>query len=283
MSWHDHGRMIYLNAKKMLLFTQPFKYQPHKMVKHVQTISRQQSMNCLSVFDYFVGLTLKELLRKGLFRILSNIYDETNIWQKYWAYSFSSLGWSNASYASRLVHCNLQDFPEVLDLSLLNHVADGIIKFFLAERGGKECSRAKIMSAKRVVQFWWQILTEGEGVILLVEVDDTVNVSSLCPFQSWYMVYAHLFLFKLKISLWELQGFGTRQIGEINCFMYWLCSPFSLIILFIPLVKNISALAENNISNCVSTDVKYSSQNSMDIPETGNRISLSLVCFCQID
>lgn len=96
------------------------------------------------------------------------------------------------------------------------------------------------------------------------------------------MVYAHLFLFKLKISLWELQGFGTRQIGEINCFMYWLCSPFSLIILFIPLVKNISALAENDISNCVSTDVKSSSQNSMDIPETGNRISLSLVCFCQI-
>ena len=140
------------------------------MVKHVQTISRQQSMNCLSVFDYFVGLTLKELLRKGLFRILSNIYDETNIWQKYWAYSFSSLGWSNASYANRLVHCNLQDFPEVLDLSLFNHVADGIIKFFLAERGGKECSRAKIMSAKRAVQSWWQILTEGEEVILLVEV-----------------------------------------------------------------------------------------------------------------
>ena len=127
-------------------------------------------MNCLSVFDYFVGLTLKELLRRGLFRILSNIYDETNIWQKYWAYSFSSLGRSNASYANRLVHCNLQDFPEVLDFSLFNHVADSIIKFFLAERGGKECSRAKIMSAKRAVQSWWQILTEGEEVILLVEV-----------------------------------------------------------------------------------------------------------------
>ena len=43
-----------------LLFpkTQPFKCQPHKMVKHTQ-------MNCLSVFDYFVGLALKGLINKG--------------------------------------------------------------------------------------------------------------------------------------------------------------------------------------------------------------------------
>ena len=32
---------------------------PHKMVKHTQTIRRQQPTNCLSVFDHFVGLALK--------------------------------------------------------------------------------------------------------------------------------------------------------------------------------------------------------------------------------
>ena len=31
------------------------------MVKHTQTISRQQQANCLSVFDHFVGLGLKGL------------------------------------------------------------------------------------------------------------------------------------------------------------------------------------------------------------------------------
>ena len=33
----------------------------HKMVKHTQTICRQQPTNCLSVFDHFVNLTLKGL------------------------------------------------------------------------------------------------------------------------------------------------------------------------------------------------------------------------------
>ena len=32
--------------------------QPHKMVKHTQTI-RQQPTNCLNVFDHFVVLALK--------------------------------------------------------------------------------------------------------------------------------------------------------------------------------------------------------------------------------
>ena len=36
----------------------PFKRQPHKMIKHTQTIRRQQPTNCLSVFDHFVGLSL---------------------------------------------------------------------------------------------------------------------------------------------------------------------------------------------------------------------------------
>ena len=31
------------------------------MGKHTQTIPWQQSTNCLSVFDYFFGLALKEL------------------------------------------------------------------------------------------------------------------------------------------------------------------------------------------------------------------------------
>ena len=31
------------------------------MVKHTQTIRRQQPKNCLNVFEYFVGLALKWL------------------------------------------------------------------------------------------------------------------------------------------------------------------------------------------------------------------------------
>ena len=34
-------------------------YQPHKMVKHTQTIRRQKLTNCLSVYDHFVRLALK--------------------------------------------------------------------------------------------------------------------------------------------------------------------------------------------------------------------------------
>ena len=35
------------------------------MVKHTQTIRRLMSTNCLSVFDHFVGLALKELICKA--------------------------------------------------------------------------------------------------------------------------------------------------------------------------------------------------------------------------
>ena len=35
--------------------------QLYKMVKHTQTICRQQPANCLTVFDHFVGLVLKGL------------------------------------------------------------------------------------------------------------------------------------------------------------------------------------------------------------------------------
>ena len=40
---------------------EPFKRQPHKMVKHTQTICWQELTNCLSVFEHFEGLALKEL------------------------------------------------------------------------------------------------------------------------------------------------------------------------------------------------------------------------------
>ena len=35
---------------------QPFKRQPHKMVKHTQTIRLQKPTNCLSVSDHFEGM-----------------------------------------------------------------------------------------------------------------------------------------------------------------------------------------------------------------------------------
>ena len=40
----------------------PFKRQPHKMVKHTQTIRRLLPKKCLSVFDRFMGLALKGLI-----------------------------------------------------------------------------------------------------------------------------------------------------------------------------------------------------------------------------
>ena len=43
---------------------QPFKRQPHKMVKHTQAICRQQPTNFMSVFDHFAGLALKGLTWK---------------------------------------------------------------------------------------------------------------------------------------------------------------------------------------------------------------------------
>ena len=46
------------------------KHQPHKMVKHIQTIRRQQPTNFLSVFDYFVGMVPK-LLNLVFFIVVS--------------------------------------------------------------------------------------------------------------------------------------------------------------------------------------------------------------------
>ena len=39
----------------------PFKRQPHKIVKHTQTIRRLQPKNYLSAFDHFMGSELKVL------------------------------------------------------------------------------------------------------------------------------------------------------------------------------------------------------------------------------
>ena len=48
-------------------FAQPFKPQPHKMVKHTQTFCRSNPTSCLSAFGHFVGLTLKELILEAEF------------------------------------------------------------------------------------------------------------------------------------------------------------------------------------------------------------------------
>ena len=41
--------------------------QPHKMVKHTQTIRRLLPTNCLSVFVYFMRLALKVLRMTSVF------------------------------------------------------------------------------------------------------------------------------------------------------------------------------------------------------------------------
>ena len=49
-----------------------FKRQSHKMVKHTQTVRREQPTKCLSVFDHFVNLALKRLTF-GLFELHSHV------------------------------------------------------------------------------------------------------------------------------------------------------------------------------------------------------------------
>ena len=68
------------HSAKLLKYVWPFfnimhdrinllRRQPHKMVKHTQTISRQQptNFNCLNVLDHFVGLALKGLKTKNTY------------------------------------------------------------------------------------------------------------------------------------------------------------------------------------------------------------------------
>ena len=47
----------------MVLEISLFKPQFEKMDKHTQAIRRLLSTNCLTVFDHFEGLTLKELVQ----------------------------------------------------------------------------------------------------------------------------------------------------------------------------------------------------------------------------
>ena len=51
--------MIKVSPRKL---TQHFKRQSHKILKHTQTIRRQQPKKCLSMFDHFVELALKGLI-----------------------------------------------------------------------------------------------------------------------------------------------------------------------------------------------------------------------------
>ena len=67
-------RYLTLNYVNFALFSYcticiiyPFKWQPHKMVKHTQTIRRQQSINCWSVFEHLVGLFMSRYSNVPLF------------------------------------------------------------------------------------------------------------------------------------------------------------------------------------------------------------------------
>ena len=52
--------ILFLNVH-IIFFSEPFKRQSHKMVKHTRTIRLQQPTICYSMFDHFVGLVLKWL------------------------------------------------------------------------------------------------------------------------------------------------------------------------------------------------------------------------------
>ena len=68
-----------------LLFLEPFKRQPHKMVKHTKTI-RRLLPRIVSAFDHFVGLPLKWL--KNCKRICFHKYYQ----EKTYTFEFDSLG-----------------------------------------------------------------------------------------------------------------------------------------------------------------------------------------------
>ena len=57
MKWKSNDKKY----SRILDQSYPFKRQTHKIVKHTQPTGPQGPTNCLSVFDHFVGLTLKGL------------------------------------------------------------------------------------------------------------------------------------------------------------------------------------------------------------------------------
>ena len=73
---------------------QPFKCQIDKMVKHTQTIRRQQPTNCLSMFDHFVGLVVKGLKmliaqERSSRKFLKNNLECLSFWSTYIFYTFA--------------------------------------------------------------------------------------------------------------------------------------------------------------------------------------------------
>ena len=60
--WNEKNKIFTLLSS----LYNPFKRQPHKMVKHNKIVRRQNPMNCLNVFDHFVGLALKGLKFQNL-------------------------------------------------------------------------------------------------------------------------------------------------------------------------------------------------------------------------
>ena len=65
--WYDGAKnVVKHHIFSNIFFTSyPFKCQPHKMVKHTQTIRQQQLLptNWLGVFDHFVRLALKRPIK----------------------------------------------------------------------------------------------------------------------------------------------------------------------------------------------------------------------------
>ena len=73
---------------------QPFKCQTHKMVKHTQTIHRQQPTNCLSMCDHFVELAVKGLKmliaqERSSCKFLKNNLECLSFWSTYIFYTFA--------------------------------------------------------------------------------------------------------------------------------------------------------------------------------------------------
>ena len=65
LRFHE-SNSIYLQILKWIFLIynsfNPLSANPTKWSQHIQTICQQQPMNCLSVFDHFVGLALKVLI-----------------------------------------------------------------------------------------------------------------------------------------------------------------------------------------------------------------------------
>ena len=61
--------LVEVYSWKVVFSCKPFKYQPHKIVKHTQTNLWQKSTNSLSVFNHFVGLVFKRLFYGYFFNV----------------------------------------------------------------------------------------------------------------------------------------------------------------------------------------------------------------------